>query len=166
MGLAGKEEREARQNPNQKVLSFMHPGLVSDLEDGRSGQACQSSDVCVVRGVWPSDTGHWKATRAPPSFCSCKFVWDPGISFRVQSHIQIQFLGNCFLPFLQKNLHEFFGDITSLLQVSHIQISPTISCVPVVLTPIFSWHLPDRISFVPVRSSFSRIPHGSICHFA
>lgn len=138
MGLAGKEEREVRQNPNQKVLSFMHPGLASDWEDGRSGQACQSSDICVVRRVWPSDTEcPWKATRASPSFCCCKFVWGPGISFRVQSRIQIQFLGNCFFPFLQKNLHEFFGDITSLLKVSHIQISPTISCVPVVLTPTF-----------------------------
>ena len=155
-----------RQNLNQKVLSFMHPGLASDREDGRSGQACQNSDICAVRRVWPSDTEcPWEAARAPPSFCCCEFVWGPGISFRVQSHIQIRFLGNCFLPFLQKNLHEFFWDITSLLKVSHIQISPTISCVPVVLTPTFSWHLPDCISFVPVRSSFSRIPQGGLCHF-
>ena len=99
-----------RQNPNQKVLSFMRPGLVSDREDGRSGQACQSSDICVVRRVWPSDTEcHWKATGAPPSFCSCKFIWDPGISFRVQSHIQIQFLGTCFFPFLQKTFMSFLG---------------------------------------------------------
>lgn len=85
MGLAGEEEREARQNPNQKVLSFMHPGLVSDLEDGRSGQACQSSDVCVVGGVWPSDTGHWKAPEhlLPSVLASLSGIQASASEFRV-----------------------------------------------------------------------------------
>lgn len=43
-------------------------------------------------------------------------------------------LRDLFLSFLAEHLHEFFGDITSLLKVSHIQISPSISCVP------WCWH--------------------------
>ena len=126
-----------RQNPNQKVLSFMRPGLASDREDGRSGQACQSSDICVVRRVWPSDTEcHWKATGAPPSFCSCKFIWDPGISFRVQSHIQIQFLGACFFPFLQKTFMSFLG-----------------------------YHLPLKGISCPNKSHYFLCPRGVDTHF-
>lgn len=85
MGLAGKEEREVRQNPNQKVLSFMHPGLASDWEDGRSGQACQSSDICVVRRVWPSDSAPGKPPEhlLPSVVASLSGVQASALEFRV-----------------------------------------------------------------------------------
>ena len=37
VGLTGKKEREVRQGPNQKVLTFVDPGLASGWEEGRSG---------------------------------------------------------------------------------------------------------------------------------
>lgn len=118
-----------RQRPNQKLLSIVHPGLGSWLVGGHEWAGlARLSHLYRVKALVQWYTG-LKVTGALSSFL--KFSWGPKLSFRVQSHIQIWFLGNCSLSFLWKSIRGGWGDITSLLKVP---------CVLLVLVSMLCWH--------------------------
>lgn len=93
----------------------MHAGLGSGLGGDRIGEVCQGSGTSTPRRFGPV-TQRAEHHRAPSSFF--KFASASNLSFRVQSPLQIRFLGNYSLPCSQKSFREGLEDITSLLKAS------------------------------------------------
>lgn len=129
----------------RKCLPLCILAWVVGWEVGQHGQAWQGFDTLMARRVWPSDAECWKPLEPlHPSSC---LLWGPNLSFEIRSHSQILFLGNGSLPFLQKNLYEGLGVITSLLKASKLIAKLILLFLVSALCcqSLVSWHLPEHI---------------------